>query len=271
VGTDIQSPDTVLDERNGVYVTSIPGCSRWFENESMEGLSLGESVLKGDKERIVGFGQREVGIVVQCYSGVDRTLSVCDLVEVIGILEMPEHIEHTTHEEEDEATDVVIHAVTIQKKSLGDMVLSKYGQLSQGITPSYKTNLDELSKAKELCVQHVSGLFDGDVLAAKSLLLNLTSSRLPNIQSILPMDIHSLPTTLIPKITTFIKSILPAVAVESISIDTLNKQRIYPKSDGEKLSAGRGQLVSRTQLIIDNSNIQEGKLFDLGISPKKGI
>jgi hypothetical protein len=83
------------------------------------------------------------------------------------------------------------------------------------------------------------------------------------------MDIHSLPTTLIPKITTFIKSILPAVAVESISIDTLNKQRIYPKSDGEKLSAGRGQLVSRTQLIIDNSNIQEGKLFDLGISPQK--
>jgi hypothetical protein len=140
VDTDIQSPDTVLDERNGVYVTSIPGCSRWFENESMEGLSLGESPLKGDKERIVGLGQREVGIVVQCYSGVDRSLSVCDLVEVIGILEMPEHVEHSENaeheeeeeEEEGERTDVIIHAVTIQKKSLGDMVLSRYGDLSQG-------------------------------------------------------------------------------------------------------------------------------------------
>jgi hypothetical protein len=83
------------------------------------------------------------------------------------------------------------------------------------------------------------------------------------------MNIYSLPSPLISKITAFTKSILPAVAVQSVSIDTLNKQRIYPKSDGEKLSAGRGQLVSRTALIIDESNMQEGKLLDMGISPER--
>jgi hypothetical protein len=137
VDIDIQSPDTVLDERNGVYVTSIPGCSRWFESESLETLSLEESVLKGDKERVVGLGQREVGVVVKCYSGVDTSLKVCDLVEVIGILEMPEQPEHDQQDEEEEevSTEVIIHAVTIQKKSLRDLILTKYGELSSGTLP----------------------------------------------------------------------------------------------------------------------------------------
>jgi hypothetical protein len=139
VDIDIQSPDTVLDERNGVYLTSIPGCSRWFESESLETLSLEESVLKGDKERVVRLGQREVGVVVKCYSGVDTSLKVCDLVEVIGILEMPEQPDpdqpHDEEEDEEVSTEVVIHAVTIQKKSLRDLVFSKYGELSTGTPP----------------------------------------------------------------------------------------------------------------------------------------
>ena len=54
------------------------------------------------------------------------------------------------------------------------------------------------------------------------------------------------------------------MAVESISIDSLNSHRIYPQSDGENFSAGRGQLVSGTTLVVDESKMQEGKLLDMG-------
>lgn len=82
------------------------------------------------------------------------------------------------------------------------------------------------------------------------------------------MNIYSASPEIITKITTFIRSILPVVAVESLSIESLNSQRIYPQSDGEKLSAGRGQLVSRTTLVIDESKMKEGKLLDMGTYPK---
>ena len=78
------------------------------------------------------------------------------------------------------------------------------------------------------------------------------------------MNIYSASPEIIAKVTTFIRSILPAIAVESLSIDSLNSQRIYPQSDGEKLSAGRGQLVSRTTLVVDESKMREGKLLDMG-------
>lgn len=129
----------------------------------------------------------------------------------------------------------------------------------------------ELSQAKELFLRHATSLFEGDSLAAQSLLLNLTSNvthRHPTPLGSLPMNIYSTSPEIITNITTFIRSILPAVAVELLSITSLNSKRIYPLSDGEKLSAGRGQLVPGTTLVVDESQMQEGKLLDMGIYPK---
>jgi hypothetical protein len=121
---------SILDERAGIYVTSIPGCNKWFNSsESTESLSRNDAaVLKGDKDRVVAAGQHEIGIVVKCYNGLEKTLSVCSLVEIIGILEMPdEHLE-----EEGETTQVIIHAITAKQKQFNEIILGKYGQLSPG-------------------------------------------------------------------------------------------------------------------------------------------
>jgi hypothetical protein len=108
-------------------MTSIPGCAKWFEaSESLASLSLEDSsLLKGEEERIVEQGQKPVGVIVKCYSGLENSLKVCDLVEVIGILEMPDEAI-----EGEETTDVVIHAITAQKKQLDSIVLEKLGRLS---------------------------------------------------------------------------------------------------------------------------------------------
>ena len=125
---DIQSPDNVLDERNGVYVTSIPGCARWFNGpESLDSLSLEEtSLLRGDKDRTVAHGQKEIGVVVKCYSGLENSLKVCDLVEFIGILEMPDE----QIEDEEASSEFVIHAITMQKKKFSNIILENHGRLS---------------------------------------------------------------------------------------------------------------------------------------------
>jgi Mini-chromosome maintenance replisome factor len=124
-------------------------------------------------------------------------------------------------------------------------------------------------RAKDIFIRHATGLFEGDTLAAHSLLLNLTSTlthRIPVPLGSLAMNIYSTSPEMVAKITAFVRSILPAVAVETMSIEALNKRRMYPKSDGETLSAGHGQLVPRTALLIDESKMQEGKLQDMGTS-----
>jgi len=122
--------DKVLDERNGIYVTSIPGSARWLESsDSLESLSLDDdSVLKGDKDRIVSKGQKEIGVVVKCYSRTENEIKVCDLVEVIGTVEVPD-------EDSGNENGLVIHAVTLEKKHLNDIVLSQRETLPAGFPP----------------------------------------------------------------------------------------------------------------------------------------
>ena len=123
----MNSPDIKLDERQAIYVTGVPGRTSWLEDlpGSLDSLSLdqeGNTLLKGEKERIVTFGQqKEIGVVVKCYCGAERKLRVCDLIEIVGILEVSE-----------ETDEVVLHAITLQQKSLHDIVLAKYPALSLG-------------------------------------------------------------------------------------------------------------------------------------------
>ena len=123
--------------------------------------------------------------------------------------------------------------------------------------------------ARDLFIRHATSLFDGDALAAQSLLLNITSPvthRHPAPLGSLSMNIYSTTPKQIGDILSFLRSVLPAVAFESISIESLNGDRLYPKSDGERLSSGRGQFVSRTLILIDESKMGEGKLGDRGTS-----
>jgi hypothetical protein len=134
VDVDINSPDAILDERTGIYVTSVPGAARWLDSTSLETLSLEDvpTVLKGDKDRVVSAGQPEIGVVVKCYLGVENTVKVCDLVEIIGILECPEA------DEEEGPVDVVIHAITLKKKQLDEIVLATREKLSECISPPHR-------------------------------------------------------------------------------------------------------------------------------------
>ena len=144
--SDVQSPSAVLDERNNIYVTSIPGWASWLSSpETLESLSLNEdNLLKGDKSRIPAHGQREFGVLLKCYNRAEDSLKVCDLIEVIGILDVPEDMEDA-----EDSREVAIHAVTIQKRHLNDIVVSKYGRLSQGMPSSNFVNVQvKLQKRK---------------------------------------------------------------------------------------------------------------------------
>jgi hypothetical protein len=134
IDVDISSPDAILDERTGIYVTSVPGAARWLDPTSLEDLSLEDvpTVLKGDKDRVVSAGQQEIGVVVKCYSGVENSVKVCDLVEIIGILEYPEADEKEGH------IDVVIHAITLKKKQLNEIILATREKLSECISPPHR-------------------------------------------------------------------------------------------------------------------------------------
>jgi Mini-chromosome maintenance replisome factor len=267
VDFDVSSPDIKLDERQAVYVTSIPGCTRWFDlPATLDSLSLDDRLVTGHEERVIKYGQEKgFGVVVKCYCGAESKLRVCDLVDVIGILEVP-------HDADD--VEMVVHAITIQPRTLADLVLTKYGQLSERTTPPDIANPADTSRARDLFLRYVSTLFEGDALAGESLLLCITSTlthRTPTAIGPLPMNIYSTTPAIIGNLTKFLREILPALAVESLSIEGLNSTRLYPKSDGDSFSAGRGQFVSRTALVIDESGLQEGQLIDMGSLGRGGL
>jgi hypothetical protein len=71
-------------------------------------------------------------------------LKVCDLVDVIGILEMPlvEDTEDTEGAEDTEDTEemgVVIHAITVKKRQLHEIVKAQNPPLSSGKTHPFTT------------------------------------------------------------------------------------------------------------------------------------
>ena len=92
----------------------------------MASLQLGDvETLKGDRDRIAGCGPREIGLVVKCYSGIEDQFKVCDLVDIVGILEIPE--DDTS---EGAASEPALHAITIEKKQLCHMTLDGCERLS---------------------------------------------------------------------------------------------------------------------------------------------
>lgn len=108
-------------------------------------------MLKGDKDRVEALGQKEVGIIVKCYCGLENTVKVCDLVEILGILEMPE--------ENDEDMGVVVHAVTMRKKQLNEIILAKQGQLSTSISICPCANSQPTWRKRRIYLSNISRIY----------------------------------------------------------------------------------------------------------------
>ncbi|QSL67104.1 hypothetical protein MERGE_001493 [Pneumocystis wakefieldiae] len=262
---DPSDPSILLDERQCLYATSIPGESEWLQGDlaSMLGsLSLDTSSETCITERFALKGQKHLAVILKTYAGMEASFRVCSLVEVIGILEKDTETVQEFMTNEQYTTKLhlpIIHVIHMNMVDLNELVIRCLGAMKQ----------DDISKTRKDIINHLKTIFCNDILVAEFLLLNLVSSvssRLPAIiLGAFPINIRNCTPTISLRFKDFLKNVIPAFVYEKIDINNLNNNKFYPSSDGEKFQAGIMQLAKGTIVCFDETSMDEGTLNDTGV------
>lgn len=262
---DPSDPAILLDERQCLYATSIPGESEWLHKDladALNSLSLNTTCETYISERFALKDQKHLAVILKTYSGMDTSFRVCNVVDVIGMLENDTEIveECMTNDQRTVKLQLpIIHVIHMNTVSLNDLVIRRFGMIEE----------NDILKTRQDIIDHLANIFCNDVLVAEFLLLSLVSnvsSRLPSmILGSFPINIRNCPSSISPIFREFLKSVIPAFVYEKIDIHNLNNHKFYPSSDGENLKAGIMQLAKGTVVCFDETNMDEGALNDTGV------
>lgn len=123
-------------------------------------------------------------------------------------------------------------------------------------------------------IEYLASALHGDKLAAEALLLALVARVRTTRASVpigaLTLNICDLPPTasdITSALQQAIENVCPAVLTQSLALSSLNdtSSAFFPRSDGENLKAGRLQLAKGTVLLVDEAQMGEGELKDMGV------
>lgn len=265
VTLDPSDPSILLDERHCLYATSIPGESDWLKDDIVKALctlSLNTSSETYISERFALKNQKHLAVILKTYAGMEAQFCVCNMVEVIGILEKDTEmvLENPINNNSTVKLQLpIIHVIHMDIINLNDLVIRTLGVIPK----------DNILRTRAEIIGHLANIFCNDVLVAEFLLLSLVSnvsSRLPAmVLGSFPINIRNCSSEIPLKFKEFLNNVLPAVVYEKIDIPNLNNHKFYPSSDGEKLQSGIMQLAKGTTICFDETDIDEGTLNDTGV------
>ncbi|KAG5518039.1 hypothetical protein PMAC_003225 [Pneumocystis sp. 'macacae'] len=260
---DLSDPTILLDERHCFYATSIPGESEWLNHDlvkELNSLSLDTSLETYISERFPLKNQKHLAVILKVYAGMETRFHVCDVVEVAGIFEKDVETiqEHMTNDQHIVKFQLpIIHVIHMNTINLNKLVTRSLGTIENG------------KKAGQIFFSKTSDIFCNDNLVAEFLLLSLVSSVSSRLSTMVlgsfPVNIRNCLPNMLSKFKEFLSNVLPAFIYEKIDIHTLNNNKFYPLSDGEKLQAGIMQLAKGTVVCFDETNMDEGTLNDTGV------
>ncbi|BFZ59432.1 hypothetical protein YB2330_000441 [Saitoella coloradoensis] len=254
------SDNIILEERTSMYATSIPGEASWMKENELPEL---DDVSLGGKARYLPDrypkNAPHRAALLKFYAGCGANIKVCDIVEVIGLLEFNDSNEATTEDEDDHDRIAMIHVLSFRQ----------FPNIQGLYLHQNPTRLTDHESARAKILTKVSSVFSGDMKAAELLLLSLLSSviRRQNQQALgmLSLNVYGCPGDVAPKLVRLLKSVLPSLMSEKLDLDTLNMRNMVPSSDGETLRSGTCQLAQGTCLLLDEGGMKEGQLGDRGV------
>ncbi|KAG5437597.1 hypothetical protein PCANB_000634 [Pneumocystis canis] len=262
---DPSDPTILLDERQCLYATSIPGKSEWLHNDlskKLNDLSLNASSESYISERFPLKNQKHLAFILKIYAGMETQFRVCSVLDVVGILEKDtETVQESMTNDHHTAKFrlPIIHVIHMKTINLNELVTRSLGTIKK----------DDILRIRTNIVNHLASIFCNDVLVAEFLLLSLgssVSSRLPTmILGSFPINIRNCSPDIVLKLKEFLNNVLPAFVYEKIDIPNLNNNKFYPLSDGEILQAGIMQLAKGTTVCFDEMDMDEGTLNDIGV------
>ncbi|CCJ30655.1 unnamed protein product [Pneumocystis jirovecii] len=262
---DPSDPTILLDERHCLYATSIPGESEWLHHDlatTLNLLSLDTSSETYISERFPLKNQKHLAVILKVYAGMETRFRVCDVVEVVGIFEKDTETiqEYMTSDQNVVKIQLpIIHVIHMTTINLSKLVTRNLGSIRD----------DNILRIKTEIIDYLANIFCNDTLVAEFILLSLVSnvsSRLPTmVLGSFPINIRNCSPSILLRFREFLSSVLPAFVYEKIDIPSLNNNKFYPLSDGEKLQAGIMQLAKGTTVCFDETNMDEGTLNDTGV------
>ncbi|XP_050431820.1 mini-chromosome maintenance complex-binding protein [Adelges cooleyi] len=262
-----------LMERLPVACIPIPGLNDWVKNvESSNGLNeteLEENFAK--RIRLDPTCQKrsnEVFVLIYPEDVDSNELKLNRVVDVIGFYD--HQYVNTDDESQEQPLDVkasyCVHAIHI--KFQPDPVLCG-SQLTE------KCIWEEASKIQEELKLVLTQALLGDSLAANYLLFNLVSTIYNRQNNQVPgkfaLNIRGIPQDIVVDYTSKLYSLISCLVEKSkyfpITIDNMNNTDLIPRKcyTTNRLLNGFLQLSSKTHLVLDETNLNPGKLENKGM------
>lgn len=229
--------------------------------------------------------------IVHIYDSYEN-LKLNDMVEVIGVVSIqPNFASFPENKEEDAMVMSADNFMTEEEQaahypptSLVPRIHCVLFQHLKHSNPSIPLHIDEkkaesmlaeVVKTRDEIVAVLKSVLLGDELAAEYLLLHLVSSVYTRCGMMAvgkfalnfcdcPSGTHS---ELVKNVAEVLKACLPKCAYLPMNLDNLNSLSFIPKKDytANRLTAGVLQLSDSTQLILDETAMESGKLNPAGV------
>lgn len=187
-------------------------------------------------------------VVVKLYNEKEEGL-LHSCLDVVGVLEVVE-------------STFALHALITKNQRLASMITSS-------ISPE-----SESREVRAETLQRLEAALNGDSLAAELVLLALGSSvvkRSPVLLGPLCVNLRNADPIVAEKLSALISQLTANSFLFDMSIDNLNKSRLYASHDGEEFSPGALQLPVDTAVILNESVLSEGKLDERGVKNLKSL
>lgn len=166
-------------------------------------------------------------------------------LDVIGILEISE-------------TETTLHSIITKNQRLSTLVTSS------AAAPA----IENMSDVRADLVQTLEEALEGDALAAELVLFSLVagvSMRSPILVGPLNLNLRNITPETAQRITKLIAQLAAHTFPFDMSIENLNKAKLYPSHDGEDFSAGSLQLPTDSVMLFNEAALSEGKLDERGV------
>lgn len=271
--SDSHVPEQYLSERALVYCVSPPGENTWVKEaynvykgtleDQLNQLDIDSKIPQNNKK--YPLASDHTSAIVKFYNGMDESVRVGQLVEVIGIrgqdfeqestedfgLESPlKGMDHTP----------VLHAIAFKD-------LNQHTPLEQPGSANVRSQV----------IGYLASVLGEDLIAAEFVLLQLLARVTTKINSLkighLTLNLNGFPSfeskeTMSPVVKPLLE-VLENLTVHTVrlplTIQNLNQSRFVPKCVAESLESGLLQLVEGTVLLADETVLGEGQLKDTGV------
>ncbi|KAL0483568.1 hypothetical protein AKO1_014577 [Acrasis kona] len=306
---DMDEDNSSLAERNVFYCIPIPGQSPWtksnqnqttVENQEQsnkakkrdrpdsddEDLPSDESYGTGAKKRntnqqrpeveeknatsVFNFGVPQDGVAAAIKVYEDVPFKLCDIVEVIGVLNFD-----AQHEFSQEIDPFGIQLDQLPSSIVPRIHVISYKRYDSIHDPFIKVPsesfLATLSTLRNDLVRYISKALKNDTLAAQYVLMNIISCIQVRSSGLtigsFPLNISRADSSTSTALQKVIQQFVPACHLLPFSNDNLNKKRFQPFKNYEtnRLEFGLLQVPKGTSVIIDECALSSGPLSEIGL------